>query len=401
MSKIVRDTKLIPNKNMRITERFTLFRRTLPTGTRVLYYWVRDDYMRRTGPFSTGKKLNGLTEIQIKRLENRTRLELLELYKAGKLGNSSVSFKAYTNKFFDENSKFTKWKNIEGTRFRDGIAPATIASYKKILENQLNPFFAKKTLHKITVAIIKDWMIWSKEQWSNKTINNAKGVLSIILQQAKEEGVIAYNPCLELGKLKTDKVLRVLITEDEAAEIFKSVYWKRENVRVAAFTACITGMRIGEVLALTRDDVYENYLDVKHSFSSRFGIGLCKTGNCRKVPIPSDMATMLYDIAGSKYIFEQKTQEKPFHSKDVNQEYDIVLETLNIDKQERKLDIHSFRRFFISYLERENVPEPKIRATVGHTEKTMTDLYTFWTPDMLQEVYAAQEKLYRKIIQGD
>ena len=385
---------------MRVTERFTVFRRTLPTGTRVLYYWIRDEQMRRTGPFSTGKKLNGLTEAQIKRLENRTRIELLELYKAGKLGSTSVSFSAYTNNFFGENSKFTKWKNVEGTRFREGIAPATLASYKKALTYQLAPFFEKKSLHKISVATVKDWIIWAKERWSNKTINNAKGVLSIILQQAKEERLISHNPCLELGKLKTEKVVRVLITEDEAAEIFKPAYWKRENVRIAALTACITGMRIGEILALTRKDVCKNYLDVRHSFSNRFGIGLCKTGNSRKVPIPEDMAMILHGIAGKTYIFEQKTQQKPFLSTDVNEEYDAVLKALNIDKKARKIDIHSFRRFFISYLEKENVPEPKIRATVGHAEKTMTDLYTFWSPDMLQEVYVAQEKLYRKILEG-
>ena len=383
---------------MRTMERFTLFRRTLSSGTCVLYYWLRDERMCRTGPFSTGKKLNGLTDAQIKRVENKTRIELIELYRAGKLGAKSTLFRVYTNGFFDIGSQFIKWKNIEGTRFRDGIAPSTLVSYKKALLHQLKPFFAEKALHKITVSCVKDWIIWAKERWSNKTINNAKGVLAIILQQAKEDGLIMYNPCIEIGTLKTDRVMRVLISEEEAICIFNSAVWSKEITRNAALTACITGMRIGEVLALTREDVFENYLDVKHSFNSKFGLGLCKTGECRKVPIPERFAKTLLAGAGQAYIFEQGKQVKPIQANLVRADYDFVLADLNIDKVGRKIDIHGFRRFFVSYLEKENVPEPKIRATVGHAEKTMTNLYTFWSPDMLQEVYAAQEKLYRKIL---
>ena len=55
-------------------------------------------------------------------------------------------------------------------------------------------------------------------------------------------------------------------------------------------------------------------------------------------------------------------------------------------------------RIFISYLESKNVSEPKIRAVVGHKDSSMTDLYTYWTPDMFPEIYAAQEEMIRSIL---
>ena len=71
-----------------------------------------------------------------------------------------------------------------------------------------------------------------------------------------------------------------------------------------------------------------------------------------------------------------------------------------IDKKERGLTIHSLRGFFISHLREKNVPDAKIRAVVGHSDPTMTDVYTYWKPDMFPEVYEVQKELYEKITKG-
>ena len=77
-----------------------------------------------------------------------------------------------------------------------------------------------------------------------------------------------------------------------------------------------------------------------------------------------------------------------------------ICKDLGIDTKERGITTHTLRNFFISYLsylESENVPEPKIRAVAGHKDPTMTGLYTYWTPEMFPEIYEVQEKLFYQI----
>lgn len=91
--------------------------------------------------------------------------------------------------------------------------------------------------------------------------------------------------------------------------------------------------------------------------------------------------------------------EKPMQANIVFEHFCKVLSHLGIDKTQRGITIHSLRNVFISYLQSKNISEPKIRAVVRHTETTMTDLYTYWTPEMFPEFYSAQEKLI-KLIKG-
>lgn len=379
---------------MRLTKPYTVTKRTLPSGKTVFYYRYRKQNGSLSGLISTGIEVEGSEE----RARKKAELYVLKLYKEGKIVPlEGTLFEDYTKDFFTEKCHYVKWKKMLGTQTSAGISPSTIDSYRKSLTYQLLPFFSSKTIESITVSQIKSWMIKASDSWSHKTINNAKSVLSIILSVAVEDGIIDVNPVLGIEKLKTDKIERVLLTLEELQSVF-SEPWQKESIRIAAVTASVTGMRIGEILALEKNAVHSDYLDVHYSWSSKHGIGNTKTKEKRKVPIPKQLYDLLLSTAGTKYIFQQATNEKPMHAKTVNEQFYSVLEKLGIEREKRRIDVHSFRRIFISYLESKNVSEPKIRAVVGHKDSSMTDLYTYWTPDMFPEIYAAQEEMIRSIL---
>jgi len=379
---------------MRLTKPYTVTKRTLPSGKTVFYYRYRKQNGSLSGLISTGIEVEGSED----RARKKAELYVLKLYKEGKIiPVEGTIFEEYTKEFFTERCKYVRWKKMLGTTASAGISPSTIDSYRKSLTHQLLPYFASTTIEKITVSQIKSWMIKASNKWAHKTINNAKSVLSIILSVAVEDGIIEVNPSLGIEKLKTDKIDRVLLTIEELQMVFAE-QWQKEMVRVAALTAVITGMRIGEILALKKNAVHSEYLDVQYSWSSKHGIGNTKTKEKRKVPVPKELYDLLLSVSGTVFIFQQSTNEKPIHAKTVNEQFYLVLVKLGIEKKERRIDVHSFRRIFISYLESKNVYEPKIRAVVGHKDTTMTDLYTYWTPDMFPEVYSAQVELIKGVL---
>ena len=196
-----------------------------------------------------------------------------------------------------------------------------------------------------------------------------------------------------------EKKDRSLLTVEEIRTIYNSALWARESQKKMFLLAAITGMRIGEVSALKKSDFHGNYIDVTKTYSDRFGIGTTKTGENRKVPIVGNFDC---GFSNSEWAFEGMTADKPMQSHAVYNSFSRICNKLGIDRKERGITIHTLRNFFISYLQGENVPENKIKAVVGHKDKSnMTEHYTYWKPEMFPEVYESQLKLYRQITGGE
>lgn len=370
---------------MRITEPYTIFPRTLKSGKIVYYYQFRDENGIRSPAYSTGTS----NKAQARRFCN-------QLYNEGRFQkNSSQLFKTFTENFFNDDSTYLKWKTTSG----NDLAKSTVASYKRLLENQLLPYFSDMPLSKISVDTVKKWIIWLNENWSAKTSNNAQSVFNIIMKSAKEKRLIKEVPSADLSFRKIKKKERELLTVQELNKIYHSDLWHWDSARRAFLVCAITGMRIGEVTGLQTIDVESDRLNVRHSLHPTFGLGETKTRVCRYVPIPPAMK--LKEKCGSVWAFEKPTKTEPCDARFIYKRFISVLESLEIDHKARGITVHSLRNLFISYMRSSSFGETidlKIKAVVGHADESTTDWYTYWTPEMFPEIYKIQEQLYREII---
>lgn len=368
---------------MRVTEPYIIFPRKLSSGRIVYYYQFRDNNGRRSNPLSTGETVL-----------SKARRKIQQMYNAGEFNKSSASveFGVYASGFFDKGGKYYEFQSVTGKPIKD----STLDSYVKILNNQILPFFRDMKLSDITKSVIKDWVVWASEYWSAKTINNAHGVLNTVLESAVEQEIINRNPIAGVKFRPVEKKERTLMTVDEIRTVYHSGLWAREVQRSMFLLAVITGMRIGEISALKKENLHENYIDVLHTYSDKFGLGSTKTGVARKVPIVKNFA---FAPSNTEWVFEGFTADKPMFSHTVYNSFSRICDKIGIDRKGRGITIHSMRNFFISYLQAENVTKPKIKAVVGHKDSDdMTEHYTYWTPEMIPEVYEAQKKLYEAII---
>lgn len=365
---------------MRITEPYTIFQRKLPSGRIVWYYQYRNEDGTRSNAYSlaTDKKSVAIRTAR-------------DLYRSGKMYQSAKSrlfFREFIKDFFSENSDYCKWRELVNRK----LTPATRYRYENCVKFQLLPFFEKISINEITSAMIKEWIIWASEKWKPKSINSAKGVLNIILDSATEKNLLQKNPMSSVKLLKVEKKHRDLLTIDEIKLIVNSEWNNKEQCQMVLL-AVITGMRMGEISALQFSDIHENYLSVTKSYNRQFGMGETKTHLKRQVPMPDNF---FCDIKKIGYVFQQENG-KPIAPATVYATFARLCDKLNIDRKARGITIHSLRNFFISYMQSENVTESKIRAVVGHADTTMTDLYTYWKPEMMPEIYEAQSKLMQKI----
>jgi integrase len=129
------------------------------------------------------------------------------------------------------------------------------------------------------------------------------------------------------------------------------------------------GLRIGEALALRPTDLSSNcrVLKVRRSIW-RGKEQEPKTPNAvREVDIPELFAALLQDYAADKtgYLFATSTG-RPLSQRN-------VLRALHATG--KKVGLHAFRRFRTESLRRARVPEDLTTLWLGHSKKTVTDLY--------------------------
>lgn len=370
---------------MRTSEPYTIFPKKLKSGKTVYYYQFRDENNKRSSPKSTGCQ----TLSQAKKYCNT-------LYNNGEFKKkSSNSFAVYTKDFFSKDSQFYQWKIAS----RMNITDSTLLNYTQVLKYRLLPFFENIQIEKITRSLVKQWVIWASKQWSIKSVNNAQSVLNLILKQAVDDELLNFNPATGLSFRRVEKKQRILLTLDEIIKIYHSNLWKHEISKNVFLLSTITGMRVGEIIALKQENIFDTYIDVKHSYNkATHQLGETKTHEKRLVPIPQDL-TFLKTETGNIWIFEGNYQ-RPFNDSLIIKDLHYICERMGINWKARGITIHSMRNFFISYMQMQNISQPKIRAVVGHKDSTMTGLYTYWTPDMFPEIYEHQLELYNKITKG-
>lgn len=367
---------------MRITEPYIIFPRTLKSGKTVFYYQYRDSAGRRSGMKSTGCSTSAQAKRFCQKIFNTTGFENV----------NSHNFKMFATNFFSKDNEWYKWKTANGQQVKD----VTLLSYEKLLNYQVLPFFAEMKIESITASTVKNWIVWMTDRWSAKTSNNAQSVLNIILKSAYEKRLINYLPTLNLTFRKISKKNRCLLTVNELHDIYNSPLWNTSQQKLAFLIASITGMRIGEIIALQKTDIEENCFNVRHSYSSKFGLGSTKTKINRYVPIPKDLQLNISN--NQQWLLQSNVNsDKPITAHSVYMTFRKICESIGINTEERGITIHSLRNFFISYLQGENIPLQKIKAVVGHKDVDITDWYTYWKPDMFPEVYKAQQELFSMI----
>lgn len=366
-------------RKMRATEPYTIFQRTLLSGKKVYYFQYRDSNGHRSVPKSTGCTTLSSARRYCQQLYNNNLFTT---------SNNSITFKSFSNDFFSENSEFRQWKKANG---RD-LKPETVARYTSSLNKHILPYFADIKLKDITTDICKKWIIWASSQWTPHAVNNDQGVLNIILESAVDKELINKNPLRKLGMRKTEKKHRELLTIDELSALY-STSWPQEIEKKAFLLASITGMRIGEVIALQKTDISNNVINVTKDISDKFGLqNSNKTNLKRKVPIPTNF---LFPESNSIWVFD--CNGSPIKAHSIYNAFTRRCDKLLIDRKARGIDIHSLRDFFVTYLRNNGIQDAKIRAIVGHADKTMTDVYTHWDISMFSDVCKIQQELYNLI----
>jgi integrase len=285
---------------------------------------------------------------------------------------------------------------------RKEITASTVALFKSNTDLYIAPYFGKMKLDAITAAAIETWLAGFKDKkLKNTTANSNLHTLKIMLGEAVRRGILTDSPWEQVQDLPKEDTGITILTLEEVRKLFgkgSDTVWGNSCVCTANKLAAFTGMRIGEILGLRGEDVFDDYLKVCGQYS-RYGFGKTKGKDVREIPITALIRQELQGLIkhnGMGYLFSEDGGKKPIARSMVYREFYRALEGIQISGEERRkrnLSFHGWRHFFNTTLRMANVADSKLQRITGHKSIKMTEHYTHYNGREFTEVREVQENL--------
>ncbi|GHV26395.1 hypothetical protein AGMMS4952_06360 [Spirochaetia bacterium] len=229
--------------------------------------------------------------------------------------------------------------------------------------NYWEPFFKERPLSSITRQDMKKFSLGlSDKKLSPSSINGVMVLGTSALAYAAREGMIPADPGTGLVRFSGKSAKRGVLTEKEAAAIF-NMDWKDKRAYLANKVAATTGMRSGEILALRREDIGENILYIRHSFSCVDGLKTPKNGDERQTPLYPEIRAELLALADEAeslhgegaFIFYGIAKERPCQDALILEGLHEAIDKLNEDlekagREQEKIDWKARTIVFHSWL---------------------------------------------------
>jgi integrase len=245
-------------------------------------YWVRD-LSSETGWRYKRENLRGVGDKQAKKILSE------RLNDVNMLNNNSHQ-QAPNMTFADFASGL--WKHYLGNK---RIKPSTIYSYDSMLEKHLIPAFGAMQLGQITTVDVTKFFNKAQERVASKYALNLYGLLNTMFDVAVQHDLIETSPVRrKLHRPQHESKEKPVLSPEQVKQVIEAI---PDEYKPLFVVAAVTGMRVGEILALRWQDIDldAKKMTVKHSLW-RGQLGTPKTKASAKTRNLSDFLVTAFRV---------------------------------------------------------------------------------------------------------
>lgn len=275
---------------------------------------------------------------------------------------------------------------------------STIRNKKGACERHIVPYFKDKPINEITPADVRQWQtkILSsglKDTYQRQIYNQLNAVLNFAIRYYG----LPRNPCGIAGPIGKARASRMdFWTLDEFNRFIDPI--KNPHLYIAFMTLYYTGMRCGELFALSLEDVDLNVGNIHvsktyHRINRQDVITSPKTANSiRDITIPPFLVSHLADYAGRIYglgpgdRFFQTTQSKLI----------TAMRKYSTLSGVKRIRIHDIRHSHVSLLIDMGFTPLLIAERIGDTVDMVNNIYGHLYPNRHSEVADRLQQLVSK-----
>ncbi|MFZ2310673.1 MAG: site-specific integrase [Patescibacteria group bacterium] len=292
------------------------------------------------------------------------------------MGNAidhTCSFKEFSEKWFE---LYVKTNN----------KPSEIKRKRYTLSSHLVPYFGKYQLTDIRSLSIEEYKTYKlKKCYNPKSINNHLSVLAKCLRTALDWEITKTVPRIKMLKSQPNKFDH--LTQEESEQLLSTATGKWHDM---ILTALYTGVRIGELLALSWEDVNlkDKVLTVKNSFSAGI-LSSTKSNRIRYIPLVDELCELLESLQqDTGFIFIDPENNNYPSPEACRRNLGWICEKANL----RHIGWHTLRHTFASRLAANSINIIAIKDLMGHSEIRTTMRYVHLAPHLLRDAIMTLQK---------
>jgi integrase len=279
---------------------------------------------------------------------------------------------------------------------KKNLQVSTIDHHNSILDIHLLPFFGKRLMQDVQPSDISKFLqekASAKANYSNNTMQNFYSMLRVIFDLAEQNDVIGKSPVRpKLHKLEKVKVEKPVLNASQIRELLSNLV--NEQERLFALLLAVTGMRVGEGLALRWMDFSPALceLSINHTLY-RTKLKEPKTkGSKAKIRLAPQIAALLLSHqekasfpAADNFIF-CRADGRPLQVLTIRSHLYEAMKKMGIHRIKGKYGPHILRHSAGTLLYEKSRDLKLVQGTLRHTDiSTTSDIYVHLGDRVLNE----------------
>jgi integrase len=273
------------------------------------------------------------------------------------------------------------WLEQMKNRKRKPVAPSTLENWERCLRNWLNPNIGDMPLDSIgNLALRNLGATMVKGGLGASAIRSYTNAVKMVVASAvNEEGDALYprkwnHDFIDLPEDKNPK--QPTLTADVVTGIVGAP--KKKLYRMLYALCASAGLRFGEALGIDIKNISPDCTTIKicqKAWRGQIHDYLKSDNGKREIDLHPMVAAMLKNFVGERksgLLFSTRTGRQLSQQNILKRS----LHPIMADLKQPKMGCHAFRRFRITWLRKNLVPEDLITFWHGHAGKTVTDRYS-------------------------
>lgn len=321
---------------------------------------------------------------------------------------------AYEHEFLakktrDINMGFGTFIDIYMDDMNPQLKASTIANKENIIEFHIRPYFEDRCLSDINSTDILQWQneLLSKRDdngkgYSQTFLRSVNNQLSAIFNHAVRYYGLPKNPCVlnkKMGKSKTKEML--FWTKEEYLKFSEAM--KSKPVSYYAFQILYwTGIRCGEMLALTRADfdLENRIMTVNKTYQVVKGVEMVTSPKTeksnRKIDLPQFLCDEMQDYFDSLYKMDDSSRLFEVTKSYLHHEMDRGC----MESGVKRIRIHDLRHSSCALLIELGYSPIQIAERLGHESITITERYSHLYPSAQRKMADSLDKAFKEEEEG-
>ena len=264
------------------------------------------------------------------------------------------NFRQQQRKDLDIN--FENFVEIYFADVENRLRESTIKNKRYVFDLKVTPYFKKKKMCEIKTSDIRAWQNeLIKQGYAPTYLKSINNQLAALFNYAVRYYDLKDNPCRKAGSIGKSKADDMEFWTKQEFKQFLPSMDKKPEARMAFMLLYWTGMRIGELLALTYEDIdlEKRILTVKKTIQRIQCVnGFAKTkliltepkteSSKRTIPIPEYMAEILQKHIKSGSAFLVSGKEKPMEPRTLQYRFARILKNGKLPS----VHFHTLRHMF-------------------------------------------------------